>query len=487
MLTPAEEQGLGGLGLAGRVRKAFYSLPGSRLCELMAQVRAEARRRHLVYQREGNVETIHVMPLPLTVLPDQVAYVHSVSLTIFRALKALPEMYMQDFAVRDILKVPPEEEEWIWKCWGKSQQENDPVFGRLDALVDFTRPTWKQSLRFVEPNLSGIGGLHLVPTAERILAELVVPLLREKDAQLQLEVGQDMRDLLMQEVIDHLQAIGRTPRVICFVEPTDDGTGTDEQDALARHFHDRFGLTVLHKDPRELELDGSEVRCGGVAIDLAYRDYSVNDLVRLAKEGGDAGPMRALFQQNRMISSISAELDQKSCWEVLTDPAIAQRYYSADERQVFRRHILWTRIVSDRKTTLPDGQVGDLLEFCRKDHEYLVLKPNRSYGGQGVLLGHSMTRNDWDRAVDVALADPERWVVQQLASIPVYEFPVLDEAGEIHPEPFHTVMGFAATKDGVSTLGRASQKQVVNVALRGGICGVLHGRVPLGLRGPGVG
>ncbi len=485
MLTPAEEQGLSGLSLAGRVRKAFYRIPEAKIVDLLQRIREVSFDRHLVYIRDGELDTINVLACPLTVLPDQLAYVHSVSLTINRALKQLPEIYLQDFSVREVLKLPPDEEEWLFKCWGKSQQENDPVFGRLDALVDFTRPTWKQSLRFVEPNMSGIGGLHLVPTVERILAELVVPQLREHDDLLRLEAGQDMRDLLMQEVIDHLQAIGRPARTICFVEPKDDGSGTDEQEALARHFHDRFGLVVFHADPRELSLKDGEVSCDGTVVDLAYRDYSVNDLLCLARAGGDIEPMRALFLQNRMISSITAELDQKSCWEVFTDPAIANRYFSADERQIFRRHILWTRIVSDRSTTLPDGQSGGLLEFIRHDHEYLVLKPNRSYGGHGVLLGHSMTQAEWDSAVEFALKDNERWVVQQLASIPVYEFPVIGPDGHVHAEPFHTVMGFAATKDGVSILGRASQKQVVNVALRGGICAVLTGHPVGALHGPG--
>jgi hypothetical protein len=37
----------------------------------------------------------------------------------------------------------------------------------------------------------------------------------------------------------------------------------------------------------------------------------------------------------------------------------------------------------------------------------------------------------------------------------------------------------------VAVLGRASQKQVVNVAQRGGMCAVLVGRTPPRLQGPG--
>ena len=87
---------------------------------------------------------------------------------------------MQDFAVRDVLRLAGEEERWLRECWGPSQRENNPVFGRLDAMIDFTSPMWKDSLRFVEPNLSGIGGLHLVPTGERHRRRVVVPPLRER-------------------------------------------------------------------------------------------------------------------------------------------------------------------------------------------------------------------------------------------------------------------------------------------------------------------
>jgi hypothetical protein len=344
---------------------------------------------------------------------------------------------------------------------------------------------WKDSLRFVEPNLSGIGGLHLVPTAEELVAELVLPVLQKYDRQLRLQTCPDIRELLMQEVLDHLQAVGRPGRKVCFVEPKYSGSGPDEQEALAQYYHDRHGMKIMHADPCELTERGGEVYYNGEAIDLAYRDYAVWDLLDLKQEGTDVGPMLTLFQQNRVISSISAELDQKSCWEVLTDPQFTQKYFSSDERQVFRRHVLWTRILSDRRTRLPDGREKDLLDYVRRHPEVLVLKPNRSYGGQGVVLGHLLGRAEWESAIDAALADTDRWVVQQLAALPVSEFPVIGPDGQVHVEPFYTVMGFAPTKDGVAILGRASQKQVVNVAQRGGMCAVLVGDPPVRLIGPG--
>jgi hypothetical protein len=423
------------------------------------------------------------MPMPVTVLPDQLAYIHYVSQTINNALKRLPDLYFQDAGVREALRLPDGEEKWLADCWGASQRENNPIFGRLDALVDFISPMWKDTLKFVEPNMGGIGGLHMVPTAERILAEAIAPLLAEFDDQIDLEIGRDIRDLLMQEILDHLQAIGRPVANICFIEPKYSESGPVEQQALAEFYHRRHGLKIMHADPAELTLADGEVFYQGDRIDLGYRDYSVYDLLDLQRAGVDIEPMRALFQQNRIISSIAAELDQKSCWEVFSDPTLTNKYFSAEERQIFRRHILWTRLVADRSTTLPEGATGNLLDFMRREQERLVMKPNRSFGGQGVLIGHLISASAWEDALQKAVVDPERWVVQRLANIPVSEFPVVVE-GKVHFEPFYTVMGFASTRYGVSILGRASQKQVVNVAQRGGLCVLMQGRPPSQLHAP---
>ncbi len=485
MLTPSEELGLNGLAVASRVRNAFFKIPESDIIALLQRIREEAVRRHVVYMRDGQTDAINIMAYPLTILPDQLAYIHYVTLSIQSALKRLVELYMQDFAVREVLQLTPEEDQWLWECWTPNHREHNPVFGRHDAAVDFTSPMWKDSLHFMEPNLNGIGGLHMVPTAEAILDEFVLPEVRAQEPRLQIETGKDIRELLMQEVRDHLEAIGRPARNLCFIEAKYAASGVDEQKDVAQYYHQRYGLRIMHADPSELSLHRGEVLFNGEPVDVAYRDYAVCDLLECERRGVDIAPMRTLFRQNRIISSITGDLDQKSCWEVLTDSQFTQKYFNADERQVFRRHILWTRVLSDRRTQVPDGQVGELLEYVRREQETLVLKPNRAYGGEGVMLGRAMSRNEWEAAIENSLKDSQRWVVQQLSSIPVYEFPLMGPDGHVHSEPFYTVMGFAATKYGVAILGRASQKHVVNVAQRGGICVVAIGHSAGRLFGPG--
>lgn len=471
-----------GLRLATRVQHALDQIPPDRMVDLMRAIHRTATDRHLAYQRDGVTETIRLLPCPLTLRADQLGYTHYVSETVLNCIKRLPELYFEVPEVREILRVTPIEEEWLRDCWTPAHREANPVFGRLDAVVDYTTAMWKDSIKFMEPNLSGVGGLHIGPTAMGVIADLVVPALLDQDPSIRLQLPDDIRELLLQDLLEHLEAIGRPEGQIVLVDPKYSDEGPDEPEALAAYYLERHGLSVMHADVSELRLTGDEVLYCDTPVDLVYRDATVLDLIELAEEGVDVEPMRALLRQNRVVSSISAELDQKSCFEVFTDPELAKRFLTVEEQQVMRRHVLWTRIVSDRRTTSPAGERIDLLEYARKERESLVLKPNRSYGGEGVLLGPTVTQSAWDSAIDQALVDDDRWVVQQVAPIPVKPFHVLDEFNRLRVEPFYVVMGFAPSRYGVALVVRASQQHVVNVAQDGGMCAVmvsakaLHGR-----------
>jgi hypothetical protein len=473
MYTPAEEVGLMGLRLATRVQSALDRIPPGEMVDLMRAVHRTAELRHLAYQRSGVTETIRLLPCPLTLRPDQLGYTHYISQTVLNCIKRLPDLYFAVPEVREILRITPVEEEWLRDCWTPAHREANPVFGRLDAVVDYTSAMWKDSIKFMEPNLSGIGGLHIGPTAMGVIADLVVPALLAQDPSIRLQVTEDVRELLLQDLMEHLDAIGRPDGQIVLVDPKYETDGPDEPEALASYYRQRHGLSVLHADVSELRLRGDDVMYGDTRVDLVYRDASVLDLMDLAAEGVDVAPMRALLRQNRVVSSISAELDQKSCFEVFTDSELTDRFLTVEERQVMRRHVLWTRIVSDRRTVSRAGERIELLEYARKERESLVLKPNRSYGGEGVLVGPTASQGGWESAIDRALVDEDRWVVQQVAQIPVKAFHVLDESDRLHVEPFYVVMGFAPSRYGVALVVRASQQHVVNVAQQGGMCAVM--------------
>jgi hypothetical protein len=217
------------------------------------------------------------------------------------------------------------------------------------------------------------------------------------------------------------------------------------------------------------------VLCRGAVVDLVYRDCSLQELLGVERAGADISAMRQLFRENRVLSGIAGELDQKAACEVLTDPELCARHFSAAEQRVFRRHVAWTRLLAQRRTVLPDGRSGDLFEFARRSRERLVLKPNRGYGGYGIVVGAGSKPSAWEKELDRASREPGAWVVQSFVELPVHEFPRL-ENGRVRRDAYYCVMGFAPAGGGLAILGRASPRQVVNVAQRGGLCAVVTTR-----------
>jgi hypothetical protein len=239
MYTPSEEVGLMGLRLATRVQHAFDRIPDEQKVELLETVRRTAADRHLAYLRDGVTETIRLLPCPLTLRPDQLGYTHYITQTVQNCIKRFPDLYFEIPRVREILRVTPVEEEWLSECWTPAHREANPVFGRLDAVVDYTTAMWKDSIRFMEPNLSGIGGLHIGPTAMGVVADVVVPMLLAQDPTIRLQLTEDIRELLLQDIMEHLEAVGPRDGNVVLVDPKYDADGPDEPEVLATYFPSR--------------------------------------------------------------------------------------------------------------------------------------------------------------------------------------------------------------------------------------------------------
>lgn len=475
ILTAADERGLKALSLDSRLRRAFFELSANMIWELADEVPNVARKHGMTYYHEGREETINMLLRPTGVLAEQMNYFHTVSITLLEALKRVPDLYLENQSVREVVPLLPEEDAWLHELWTPAHRNSHCVFGRLDAMVDFTSPTWKDTLSFVEPNLVGVGGISLIPAAEAVAMEVLVPALQRVAPDLQLERNEDLRDTFLRELQDHMESIGRPVNGnIVLTDAKYSGDGPAEFETL-RQFYTERGFNVLYADPTELVLRDGEVYYEDKVVDLLYRDYSLYDLTYLKDEGGDPDAIKQLFRRNQIVSSMAGDFDHKSTFELLTDSRFSA-FFTPGERQLLRRHVLWTRILTARKTTDLTGDEVDLPEFTMSNRELLVIKPNRSYGGDRVLIGPSVSDAEWHEAIDHALTEPGEWVVQRLARITAYEFPVVQSDRSISVQPFYMVVGFAPTKYGTAVLGRASQKQVVNVAQRGGMCAVLVGR-----------
>ena len=489
VISPAEILGLSGASLDSRVRSATYHVSDITFQRIAGRLSDDARKNGMIYEHDGVPEPVRIMMRPLLAFREQLTYVHRVCSQLTETLKRFPSLYIENPKVREVLAISQSEERWLQDTWTPAHGRNNPVYGRLDAACDFSAAGWQQTLKFMEPNLSGVGGIHFAPIAEQLVMRDVVPSLLAHDPELAFELPQDQRNLFVQVLIDHARALGRTSCNLCFVEPKYEHDGPDEQTVLSRFLMEQYGLTITHADPRELRVEGEEVFYEDSCVDVVYRDYETRDLIALEAElGRPLDGIRLLFRQNRVVSSLVGDFDHKSCFEILTDARLAEQLFSPEDCRLFDRHVLWTRLLADRRTTLPSGASGDLLEYTRRNQEQLVLKPNRGYGGQGVTLGAATEKSVWESLINEAAAistDPDKsWVVQAATQLPVCEFPVSGQNGRIYSEPFFAVMGFATTDNGLGILCRVSQKQVVNVAQHGGLAAVLVVDAPKDLRIP---
>ena len=489
ILSPAEALGLSGATLEARIRRAANHVSDATFARIASRLLQDARANEMVYEHQGVQEPVRLMLRPRLVMQEQLSYVHHVCLQLIEALKRLPDLYLQDERIRKIVAITTDEGRWFRDTWTREHLRFNSIYGRLDAVCDFTGAGWQDSLHFMEPNLTGVGGIHYAPIAEQLVMRNVMPTLLAHDPSLVIELPRDQRELFVQVLIDHARAIGRESCQLCFVEPKYVHEGPAEQSVLSQFLSQRHGLTIAHADPRELRVEEEEVFYEDVKIDVVYRDYELRELIDLEKKiGRPLEAMRLLFRQNRVVSSLVGDFDHKSAFEILTDPVLSEQYFGADDRRLFRRHVLWTRLLADRRTTLPHDKEGDLLEYARANRDLLVLKPNRAYGGTGVMIGPATEQTHWEAALQKAVIsadDPQNsWVVQAAARLPVHEFPVVGPDGRVFGEPFYAVIGFAATENGLGTVCRVSQKQVVNVAQRGGLAAVLEAEPPAELRIP---
>ena len=228
---------------------------------------------------------------------------------------------------------------------------------------------------------------------------------------------------LLQALLESYREWGGTanPPVMAIVDWREVPTWTEFEILQARF--EREGIPTIVCDPRDLTFDGKNLIAQGRRIDLVYRRVLINDIVAKPAECKalvDAYAANAVCVANALSCKIP---HKKAFFAVLTDDRNSA-LFSAEERELIRRHIPWTRILADTNTTR-DGESHSLLEYIRAGRDRIVLKPNDEYGGKGITLGWEVDAREWDNAINAALADRNSsFVVQERIQIRREIFPM---------------------------------------------------------------
>ena len=97
------------------------------------------------------------------------------------------------------------------------------------------------------------------------------------------------------------------------------------------------------------------------------------------------------------------------------------------------------------------------------------MKPNRGYGGEGVIVGEAVTAAAWEEALNRALQKPKSWVVQEKVPIARAPIMVLKGSGRPKVEEQYVTLSVTATPRGVAFVGRCSPDPIVNITQGGAI------------------
>jgi hypothetical protein len=439
------------------------NLPG-----LRKKLLAESIRRGIDYAKgPGKFVPIPVMPTPAILSRVQVRFLWHLATAVNEMIRRMPGLFLRDPVIRAMLPFPADEERWIRACYRPGTRQ--PLVTRIDCDVPNARTDGVGRTVAYEPNGVSIGGLYYVGACPRMLADVVFGRTTQERRLCPISTPCAGAVRLMAR---HGRAIGLGPHPrVGILENREWTDGITEMPRLAEALI-AAGMPACLGDPRDLRLERGQLTLAGTPVDLIYRNMEIRDLADIEAEGVRLNAMREAFRQDRVVSGIAGDFEHKSLWEVLTSNraahAVPPRW-----RRFFREHLLWTRLVRETRTDGPDGRDVDLLPWIRRNRDALVLKPNRSCGGDRVTIGMDMSQGQWEKLLDRARADREGWVVQSFHRAESKRFPVC-RGGRTSSEEVYVCYGIIAIGRDVDILGRACSRRVVNVAAGGGLLAVFR-------------
>ncbi|MCU0238904.1 MAG: hypothetical protein MUC29_05640 [Pyrinomonadaceae bacterium] len=248
---------------------------------------------------------------------------------------------------------------------------------------------------------------------------------------------------------------------IAIVDWKDVATGSEF--VILQDYFNSKGFQTQIFDPHELEYDGEKLHVGDFVIDIFYKRVIIHEFLEKFDE---THPFSRAYTDGKvcMANSFRVKIPhKKASFAILSDEKYAE-FFSNEQLGIIKKHIPWTRKISDSKTTF-HGETVDLLELLCREQSKFVLKPNDDYGGKGISFGWESSQSDWQTAIENALQDS--FVVQERVPIEKFTFPTYSENVEMIEllVDFDPFLFMGKVEGG---LVRLSSSSLVNVTQGGG-------------------
>jgi hypothetical protein len=201
-----------------------------------------------------------------------------------------------------------------------------------------------------------------------------------------------------------------------------EGVSTAEEFYILKEFFEGEGYPTIVADPGEFVYREGLLTARDFRVDIFYKRVVIHEFLQRYDE---THPLVRAYAERRvcMVNSFRVKVAHKKAgFAILSDPRHAHLF---DEEQlaIIRRHIPWTRVVREGRTTFDDRE-EDLLDLLGRERERFVMKPNDDYGGGGVRIGWETGPDEWEEAIRHALAHP--YVVQERAPVRRVSLPMFD-------------------------------------------------------------
>jgi len=346
---------------------------------------------------------------PIFFTRKQIDYFRGIVNVLLTCQDKLINLYFESAEHRDLFELTETEKPLVEI---KSGLEKWIYFSRLDSIMTEDR------LMFLEFNCDSPGGAYYADIQTECLLEISV--MRELAKKYRFRVER-YRPKVFETLMTAWRQFGGKGKPSIAVMGNPNVTNVEEFRLFAEYFGEK-GYDSFFTDPWSLEYDGKKLTKEGRKIDLIYRRGILADYSKHVEE---TGPVIDAYKDGKVcfVNPLGSKLgDNKNLLSILTDERM-KSLFSKRELEVIARHIPWTRMVREAKTTYRGREV-DLIPHIRRNKDNFVLKPNSEYGGKGVIIGIETDRKEWERAVEESLSRP--MVVQEYVPIPEDVFPIFD-------------------------------------------------------------
>ncbi len=237
-----------------------------------------------------------------------------------------------------------------------------------------------------------------------------------------------------------------------------------EFDVLKEYFESK-GHQCSIIDPHDLEYNGEFLHVGDFEIDIFYKRVLIHEFL---EKFGEDNPLVNAYADGKvfMANSFRTKIPHKKASFAIASDERFHDIFTAEQLEIIKKHIPWTRRVREMKTKDFAGKEIDLIEHIRKNRDEYILKPNDDYGGHGIIFGWESSESVWATAIEKALS--ESFVVQKKVEIEKIDFLTYDEEKIFSEKLLVDFDPFLFRGKVEGGLVRLAATSLVNVAAGGG-------------------